>query len=335
MEEILVSLIVPIYNVEKYIQRCVESLISLTYQHIEIILVDDGSPDQCPMICDKYEDMDNRIKVIHKENGGLSDARNAGLEASTGDYIMFIDSDDYVEANLIERAMSEVEINKPDVVILGYYSDFVDTEEKLIFSEEIGELNGRYIKDHFKEIPLSKQLIGILGYAWNKLYRTEVIKSNNHKFTKGLSLVEDIVFNGPVLETCNSISFIEDPLVHYMHRPRETLGAKFYDNHFELKRLAMESVKSLLLFWGHQEDEVERMMNIIGFDALKSTTRILSQSNNYNGDEKNYYLKKLYDEKEVKKILTNVALKSAKDKFIRIMMINGFTKILLKTYTYR
>lgn len=102
MESSKISIIVPVYKVEQYLERCVKSLINQTYKNIEIILVDDGSPDQCPKMCDDYASEDSRIKVIHKKNGGLSDARNAGLDAATGEFIAFVDSDDWVEIDFIE-----------------------------------------------------------------------------------------------------------------------------------------------------------------------------------------------------------------------------------------
>ena len=99
MDEPLISVIVPIYNVEKYLNRCIESIVNQTYKTLEIILVDDGSPDNCPQICDEWKEKDNRIKVIHKKNGGLSDARNAGLDIAQGEYIAFVDGDDFLEEN--------------------------------------------------------------------------------------------------------------------------------------------------------------------------------------------------------------------------------------------
>ena len=103
MQKKLVSIIVPIYKVEKYLKQCLDSILNQTYENIEIILVDDGSPDNCGKICDEYASNDKRIRVIHKENGGLSSARNAGLDVATGEYISFIDSDDYVSENFIKR----------------------------------------------------------------------------------------------------------------------------------------------------------------------------------------------------------------------------------------
>ena len=102
MEE-LISVVVPIYNVEKYLQKCIDSILAQTYRHLEIILVDDGSPDNCGAICDNYAQEDGRVLVIHKKNGGLSSARNAGLEIAKGELIVFIDSDDWIDANYIEK----------------------------------------------------------------------------------------------------------------------------------------------------------------------------------------------------------------------------------------
>lgn len=98
----MISIIVPVYNVEKYLERCIESIVNQTYKDIEIILVDDGSPDNCPVICDRYAEKDNRIKVIHKQNGGLINARKSGLEIAQGDYIGFVDSDDWIEPEMYE-----------------------------------------------------------------------------------------------------------------------------------------------------------------------------------------------------------------------------------------
>ena len=115
--EDLISVVVPIYNVENYIKKCVDSILSQTYKNLEIILVDDGSPDNCPQICDEYAQKDNRIKVIHKENGGLSDARNAGIDISKGKFITFIDSDDYIEKDYVEVLYNSIKENASDMAI--------------------------------------------------------------------------------------------------------------------------------------------------------------------------------------------------------------------------
>lgn len=118
-----VSIIVPVYNVEKYIYECVDSLVGQTYRNIEIILVDDGSPDSCPQICDEYSRADERIKVIHKANGGLSDARNAGIDIACGEYLMFVDSDDYIVSDTVEQLTYMLESSGADIASCGFTGD--------------------------------------------------------------------------------------------------------------------------------------------------------------------------------------------------------------------
>lgn len=131
----LISVIVPIYNVEKYLTKCIESIINQTYENLEIILVDDGSPDNCPIICDEYAKRDSRVKVIHKKNGGLSDARNAGLDIATGEYIMFIDSDDFVEIDMMESMMNNMIDNNVDLVVCNIKYIY-DNSEKVKYNQK-------------------------------------------------------------------------------------------------------------------------------------------------------------------------------------------------------
>ena len=127
----LISVIVPVYNVEKYLRKCVDSIVNQTYKNLEIILVDDGSPDNCGKICDEFAEMDNRVMVIHKENGGLSSARNAGLDIATGEYITFVDSDDYIENDTYEKVV--VAINKFDSDLIFFREKSVDESGKTIY----------------------------------------------------------------------------------------------------------------------------------------------------------------------------------------------------------
>lgn len=121
MENKKISIIIPVYKVENYLERCVESVLNQTHQNLEIILVDDGSPDRCGKMCDLYSQKDNRIKVIHKENGGLSDARNVALDIATGDYIGFVDSDDYVEEDMFKTLYQLAEKYQADISSVSFY----------------------------------------------------------------------------------------------------------------------------------------------------------------------------------------------------------------------
>ena len=124
--ESLISIIVPVYKVENYLERCLISIIRQSYQNLEIILVDDGSPDDCPLLCDAWAEKDKRIRVIHKANGGLSDARNVGIDASHGDYLMFVDSDDYISLEMCQKLMNTAIIEDADIVSCNLYWTYGD-----------------------------------------------------------------------------------------------------------------------------------------------------------------------------------------------------------------
>ena len=141
MMDKLVSIVVPVYNVDKYLDKCVNSIINQKYKNLEIILVDDGSTDESGKKCDLWAEKDNRIRVIHKENGGLSDARNVGIDNSKGYYISFIDSDDFIENDMIEVLLKEIKENNCDISICGYYKTYVDKDEIIDNSKEIFVMN--------------------------------------------------------------------------------------------------------------------------------------------------------------------------------------------------
>ncbi|HNS33024.1 MAG TPA: glycosyltransferase family 2 protein, partial [bacterium] len=215
MKKPLVSIIVPVYNAEKYIEKCSESLLGQSYKNLEIILVDDGSTDASGRMCDGYARKDSRVRVIHKDNGGVSDARNSGMHKVTGKYLCFLDSDDYLEAETIENAVKIAERENVDAVIWSYYADFVDCNGKLEFSRKVSLSNGIYSKNGVKPLPANEHLLGI-GYVWNKLYRTDIVKKGNNRFLKDISLGEDMLFNCSVLSSAEKIVLVDTPYTHYM-----------------------------------------------------------------------------------------------------------------------
>ncbi len=194
------SIVVPVYNVEKYLVRCLDSLLGQTYKNIEIILVDDGSTDSSSLICDKYKEQDNRISVIHKENGGLSDARNVGLRNSTGDYVIFVDSDDYIEIDSCEKIApflksgAEVFICDCNVNKSGYAHEHYK-------NLKIGkEYNGaEYLKK-----ALQKRKFPVM--AWLNIYRRDFLVENNLIFKKGI-LHEDIEFTPRMFLKAKSVVY--------------------------------------------------------------------------------------------------------------------------------
>lgn len=219
-----VSVIIPVYKVEPYIRRCIESILVQTYQNLEIILVNDGSPDNCPMICDEYARIDNRIKVIHKPNGGLSDARNAGLKVFTGDYVYFFDSDDYIANNLIEIALHKAVTSSSDLVIFNYYR--VDEYDNLLSTSNFN--TGTYeIDDHNRvDYIVNKLAKYTLGWeAWNRLYKADIIRENDLFFWDNkLIFAEDFGFSLNYALHAKKITCISDALYYYLIRENSIMS---------------------------------------------------------------------------------------------------------------
>ena len=208
-EKALISIIIPVYKVEKYLEKCIQSLINQTYENLQIILVDDGSPDNCGKICDEYAKKDHRIEVIHKSNGGLSDARNKGLEIAKGEYIGFVDSDDYIEADMYEVLYNLLKQYNADVSICNFYT--VSQGKIAIKNAENG------IKE-YNRIEILKEVLldnNIQSYAWNKLYKKELFDEIKYPVGKKY---EDIGTTFYLLEKCNKVVVTGKSEYYYINR---------------------------------------------------------------------------------------------------------------------
>lgn len=219
------SIVVPIYNVEKYLPRCIDSLVNQTLHDIEIILVDDGSPDNCPAICDEYAARDNRIRVIHKANGGVSAARNDGLEVASGEWIIFCDSDDWMELDACEALYAAGVNNDVDVVVGDInrikgneviYNQFFGHE---FISRSRGEMDRLVEADIYQTycpIPPKGDTIGY-GGPWNKAVRRKLLVDKDIKFDVSLlGLYDDILYTAYVYANMNSIAYIQKPVYNYV-----------------------------------------------------------------------------------------------------------------------
>ncbi len=220
----LISVIVPIYNVEKYLQKCVDSIINQTYKNLEIILVDDGSPDNCPKMCDDYAEKDSRIKVVHKENGGLSDARNVGMEVATGEYVSFIDSDDYISLDFYETLLETIVDNDSDIVECGvvkFYEnekfDKYNDDLKVTNYDTVDALDGLISESPFKQ------------HVWNKLYKSNIALDIPYAVGK---LNEDEFWTYQIFGKAKKVTRINKTMYYYFQRNGSIMG-----NGYNIKRL--------------------------------------------------------------------------------------------------
>lgn len=208
------SVIIPVYKVEKYLNQCVDSVIHQSYQNIEIILVDDGSPDNSPSICDEYAALDSRVKVIHKSNGGLSDARNAGLDIATGEYLMFLDSDDWWDdASALEKISEKLSETNCDVLVFG-------KKKYLTSTKEIYDIQIPGVSESNSSMTIEDGIDAKVfeASACDKVFRKSLIDKGNMRFVKG-QLSEDIEWCIKILMQINSISVLPEAFYVYRQNP--------------------------------------------------------------------------------------------------------------------
>lgn len=228
MEKALISVVVPVYKVEKYLKRCVESIVKQTYDNLEIILVDDGSPDGCPEICDQYAEKDARIHVYHKSNGGLSDARNVGIEKATGKYITFVDSDDYVSCDYVEYLYNLLRKSDADISI-------VCNKKIWSYDEKLDDV------EHQETIFSNTEAMEALFYqkfiensAWAKLYKKELF--DVIRYPKG-RLYEDLGTTYKLFFNASKIIWSNEQKYYYFQRESSIMSKAFTEKNMD--RIAM------------------------------------------------------------------------------------------------
>lgn len=230
-----VSIIIPIYNVEKYLDRCMESLLNQTLKDIEIIMVDDGSPDNCPKMCDDYAKQDSRVKVIHKKNAGLGLARNSGLEVATGEYVAFVDSDDFTDVDAYRSLYENAQKRNADVVYAGFlmqHSDNTESECFVLDKEWKGKEINTFLKSLIYDSLPDKETIWMS--VWNAIYKRKVIENNNIRFLSEREyLSEDVVFHTMLLPLCRKVVCIPKTFYHYCYN-----GASLTHCNFKFEKIA-------------------------------------------------------------------------------------------------
>lgn len=233
----MVSVVVPIYNIEKILSRCIDSIINQTYKDLEIILVDDESPDNSSAICYEYAKHDARINMINKQNGGLSDARNAGLKVANGEWIVFVDGDDWLESDYIERLLSAAQNNDADIAICSF---------KYVYPD--GRLQPVLTNEDQKIMSNRQALIDLLTYqqygkvmTWNKIYKTKLFQKHQICFPKG-KIHEDNFTTYKTYFYAKKIVYINQPLYNYFQRDNSIMAEKFSEKRLDAVEAAKQSL---------------------------------------------------------------------------------------------
>lgn len=264
----MISIIVPVYNVASFLDQCIQSIVSQSYSDFECILVDDGSTDGSELICDKWKIKDRRIKVIHQTNQGVSSARNRGIKEAKGDYIAFIDSDDWVENRYLESLLLNMDNQECDLSVVGITTNYKDGSIRYSSYQNCSFRLNSLGLHHF----LGLERLFLLYPPYAKLYKSSIVKNNKIQFKKDLSFGEDLLFNYAYLDHVRVISTLNLPLYHYRVLAGNNLAAKPRENYFDINYTQWHVLKKFhldkRLYTSESEDFLYGRLYGIVYDSI-------------------------------------------------------------------
>lgn len=272
-----ISIVIPVYNVEKYLDKCVQSLISQTLSEIEIILVDDGSLDGCSEMCDEYAKKDSRIKVIHKKNGGVSSARNAGLKVVSGEYYMFDDSDDWLDLETCEVAYRYIKQHQADCLMFSYMKEFASHSTiNHIFEQDFFIWEGHEVEQNFHRRlfgPVDGELarpqdLDLLVAPWMQLFRTEKFVEIPFFDIREVGTFEDGLYQMVLYRGCQRFVYIDRPFYHYLKTNESSITTRYKADLFEKWQQLFDVIQGYIDQWNLHEEYVAAFNNRIALSLL-------------------------------------------------------------------
>ena len=320
MRQPQVSIIVPAYNVENYIERCLNSLVNQTFKDIEIITINDGSTDKSLELINKYVKEDIRVSVIDLGDEGVSYCRNLGVEKANGKYIMFVDSDDWIDSNMIEAMYKKAEENKLDLVMCSYIREFKDHSKEKIFNlpEEIiykedkvkNELL-RKLVGPVKEELSNPEMLDALGTVWGKLYRTDILKENKIKFVdlKEIGSAEDTLFNIFTFNYLSKVMFLNKPMYHYWRDNPKSVTSQYNPKLKEQRKVFFKYISDFIKENNFGQVFEEALNNRICTSVLGLGLIECSKNNKISRINKIKNIKKIINEEYIRNAYKNLELK--------------------------
>ena len=338
---IKVSVVVPVYNAEKYLAKSIESMLSQSLKEIELILVNDGSKDKSLAICEEYAKRDSRLIVINKRNEGACIARNTGISIAKGKYIQLVDADDYIENNMLEEQYNLGEKTNAEVVMCGMKFD-------------VHKKNGQVvtIEAHYKDMVLNSQeeikLIFmdlfdnlLFNYTHNKLYNREFLKKNNLKFIEWLPIDQDTNFNIDVFKVLNKLTICTKSYYHYVKTFEETIVTRYHANKFKVRTFRYDRLKELLESWGIYNDENKKKLASMYIHHVIECFEIYNHKKcDLNTKKKKQEIEKILNTKQVKECMdildntnsryTNLVYKFMKNNNINMIYLVSKIKSIIR-----
>ena len=320
MRQPQVSIIVPAYNVENYIERCLNSLVNQTFKDIEIITINDGSTDKSLELINKYVKEDIRVSVIDLGDEGVSYCRNLGIEKANGKYIMFVDSDDWIDFNMVEVMYKKAEENNIDLVMCSYIREFKDHSKEKIFNlpEEIiykedkvkNELL-RKLVGPVKEELSNPEMLDALGTVWGKLYRTDILKENKIKFVdlKEIGSAEDTLFNIFTFNYLSKVMFLNKPMYHYWRDNPKSVTSQYNPKLKEQRKVFFKYISDFIKENNFEQVFEEALNNRICTSVLGLGLIECSKNNKISRINKIKNIKIIINEEYIRNAYKNLELK--------------------------
>lgn len=328
-KEPLISVIVPIYGVEQYLRQCIESILGQTYTNFELILVDDGSPDKCPSICEEYKSKDSRIKVVHKTNGGLVSARKAGLLESKGDYILNVDGDDFIEPTMIEEMIKSALMYSADIVITGYTSFTKNNKVQLSNAINSDIYTNEKLDTLFDSLLFTGKFYeqAVIPAVWNKLFRREVYYEYQMNVPDEITMGEDFAVSYPSILNSKCIVINNDFHPYNYRIVENSMSRQFNKIYFDKILNLFNYITSI--FPENYEQQLcyyKIFLLKIGCDSFLFTRKFFQNQ---------HYLKKILKNFSIKKIVSSINLNffnTDEKRFIKSLKSENFTYYVFHHY---
>jgi glycosyltransferase involved in cell wall biosynthesis len=305
------SIIVPIYKVEQYLHQCIDSILAQTFLDYELILVNDGSPDNCPQICDEYAKLNNRIKVIHKENGGLVSARKAGLKEARGVYVGYVDSDDWIEENMFELLCRAAMEYKTDIVLCDVLHSYPDREIKSNQIIAPGYYDKNKLVNKVYPIMLYSGVFykfGLYPAVWNKIFKKDILEKNQYNVNDIIQMGEDAACTYPCLLDANSIFVLENKYLYHYRQTESSMTRKYDEKYLErvvvLNNVLVENLENKKKVY----DLSEQLYYYLTFLIIGALNNEFSKQNTKNDSEKRNFVKKMLSNIDIVKALNMVSI---------------------------
>lgn len=325
MVDKIVSVIIPIYNAEDSLHRCMESILKQSYNTLEIILINDGSTDQSGKICDSYAKTDERIKVVHQKNNGPSHARNIGIQIASGHYIQFVDADDYIKQQMTETLVKSVTASD-QLVICGYQTIYT-YKHRQATKQYIPFIQGVYLTADFMMYfgELYKDVL--IPSPCNKLYDAHLIQKQNIHFTEDINYGEDLLFNLDYIKVCQTVQIIPDQLYNYLIASNHSLSRNFNENFRENQQNLHEEVKRFLLERNAYTGKNKHFMNMMYANNTVSALHHLFHTNStYTSKQRKKHIQTIIDNEHLRQrtnYFTNNLQARIIGKLIKYQLSNG------------